>query len=171
MMIYDLHLQRSCLLTKRKLGLTTCRERFTFMGQNTLHPFQVLKMCFCSNRSQFTLSVLETFKELLYKYCLFLLQNTSKITKHRQQNIKKKSNYRYIKKKKGGTWNCERKKSLTAVISEPCVYTSFNIIQKTGWISDCLRWQRTIERNLLTMLLKYKNIWRQKTEAYYKCQI
>lgn len=78
MMIYDLHLQRSCLLTKRKLGLTTCRERFTFMGQNTLHPFQVLKMCFCSNRSQFTLSVLETFKELLYKYCLFLFQNTSK---------------------------------------------------------------------------------------------
>lgn len=156
MMIYDLHLQRSCLLTWRKLGLIMCREWFTFMGQNTLHPFQVLKMCFCSNRSHFTLSVLKTSKKLLHKQCLFPLQNTAKIAKHRQHHIKEKRNYRYIKKKKreGETWNCGWKKSLTAVISEPCVYTSFNIIQSTGWISDCLRWQKTVERNLLTMLLK-----------------
>lgn len=150
MMIYNLHLQRSYLLTRRKLGLIMCRERFTFMGQSTLHPFQVLKMCFCSNRSQFMLLVLETFKELLCKHFFYFhFKIPQKITKHRQQYIKEKRNYIF---KKGETWNSGWKKGLTALISELCVYTSLNIIQSTGWISDCLRWQKTVGRNLLTML-------------------
>lgn len=86
-----------------------CRERFTFTGQNTLHPLQVLKTCFCSNRS--TIGLKNAERAALQQQ-LSPLQNTSKIKKHRQQHIKEKRKYRYIiktkkkKKREGETWNC-----------------------------------------------------------------
>lgn len=74
-----------------------CRERFTFMGQNTLHPLQVLKTSLCSNRSAIGLKNVE---RAALQQRLSPLQNTSKIKKHRQQHIKEKKNYRYIIKTK-----------------------------------------------------------------------
>lgn len=102
MMIYNLHLQRSYLLTRRKLGLIMCRERFTFMGQSTLHPFQVLKMCFCSNRSQFMLLVLETFKELLCKHFFISISKYLKKLQSIDSSTLRKREIIFLKKEKPG---------------------------------------------------------------------
>ena len=98
-MTYDLQLQWSCLLTRGNLGLIMCREWCTFMGQITVYPLRVLKMCFCSNRSQFHCWSLKHWKNCPANNVYLHFKIAQKITKHRHQHIKEKRNNRYIFKK------------------------------------------------------------------------